>query len=128
LNQKKANPNLTADLKTSVVGTEFVPNDFELNSFSQKVFSKVHKIRAMGAVAEELCLVGTGGLDSFIYLHKKLRFIDIAAAKVFVEEAGGVITDEKGKIHDGEISLTKRMKVLAAATPSLLRALLEVLL
>jgi myo-inositol-1(or 4)-monophosphatase len=127
-NRKKASPSPTIHLKTSILGTEFVPNDFDPNSISRKVLTNVYKIRAMGAVAEALCLIGTGGLDVFIYLHKPLRFLDIAAAKLFIEEAGGIITDVKGEPIVGEISLDRRMKVLASATPELLRALLEILL
>ena len=128
LNQEKAVPNPTTKLKESIIGTEFVNDDFNLNSVTREILTNVHKIRAMGAVAEELCLIGTGGLDSFIYLHKDLRLLDIAAAKVFVEEVGGVVTDENGKLHSGEISLTTRMKVIATANPELLRVILEILL
>ncbi len=127
-NQKPAHPSATRSLKNSLVGTAFTKADFAIPSKTSRLLQRAHKIRGMGAVAEELCFVGSGSLDLFVYLHNKLRFIDIAAAKVFVEQAGGVITDHKGVPHQGEIFVNKKVKVIASANKSLLRSVLKILL
>ncbi len=47
--------------------------------------------RDLGSSALELCLVGTGAMDIFRVQDDWLRVFDIAAATLFVREAGGVV-------------------------------------
>ena len=76
-----------------------------------------HHIRDLGSAALEMCLVGTGAMDAFIVRKPWLRIIDIAAATLFVREAGGSVIDPiTGLELDVPLDLAVRTGVLAAHT------------
>lgn len=58
---------------------------------------RTHGIRRAGAAALDLSLAAEGALDVFWEFH--LSLWDVAAATLFVEEAGGVVTD----VHGGSL-------------------------
>ncbi|MBK9036057.1 MAG: inositol monophosphatase [Myxococcales bacterium] len=51
--------------------------------------------RRLGAASLDLCLVAAGALDG--YWEQRLSPWDIAAGALFVEEAGGIVTDTRGR-------------------------------
>lgn len=61
------------------------------------VGDKVRRIRTLGSTSTEMALVAAGRLDAFVDLRGMLRVVDVAAGKLIMEEAGGVITDAKGR-------------------------------
>ncbi|CAN5668452.1 inositol monophosphatase family protein [soil metagenome] len=61
----------------------------------------IHGIRRFGAAALDLCSVGVGRYGAFF--EYELAPWDIAAGRLFIEEAGGRITDARG----GPLPLTK---------------------
>jgi myo-inositol-1(or 4)-monophosphatase len=60
----------------------------------------VRRIRTLGSTSLELCLVACGKLDAFVDLREALRVVDVAAGNLIVEEAGGKVTDSRGKKID----------------------------
>jgi myo-inositol-1(or 4)-monophosphatase len=56
----------------------------------------VRRIRILGCVSLELCYVACGKLDAFVDVRGSLRLTDVAAGKLILEEAGGIVSDEKG--------------------------------
>jgi myo-inositol-1(or 4)-monophosphatase len=54
------------------------------------------RIRTLGSIALELCYLAKGDYHAVVDLRNFLRTTDIAAGKLIVEEAGGVVTDENG--------------------------------
>lgn len=58
---------------------------------------KVRRIRTLGSTSLEMSLVAAGSLDAFVDLRGMLRVVDVAAGKLILEEAGGVITDVEGR-------------------------------
>jgi myo-inositol-1(or 4)-monophosphatase len=54
----------------------------------------------------EMVMVASGKLDAFVDLRGMLRIVDVAAGRLILEEAGGVITNVAGeKLHlDGNMS------------------------
>ncbi len=56
----------------------------------------VRRIRTLGSTSLEMALVAGGKLDAFVDLRGMLRVVDVAAGKLIIEEAGGVITDVQG--------------------------------
>ena len=81
----------------------------------------IHGIRRFGAATLDLCMVGLGQLGGFF--EYKLSPWDFAAGRLFVEEAGGSVTDAKdqplpidqtsvvasnGKLHQKMIDITSR--------------------
>ena len=57
-------------------------------------------VRRLGAAALDLCYVAAGRLDA--YYEKGLHAWDIAAGSLILEEAGGRITDYRGRERDLE--------------------------
>lgn len=49
------------------------------------------KVRALGSVALELCYTAASSLDAVLDLRGTLRVVDVAAGKMVLEEAGGVV-------------------------------------
>jgi myo-inositol-1(or 4)-monophosphatase len=43
-----------------------------------------------------MALVASGKLDAFVDLRGMMRVVDVAAGKLMIEEAGGVVTDAAG--------------------------------
>lgn len=58
---------------------------------------KVRRIRTLGSTSTEMALVAAGRLDAFVDLRGMLRVVDVAAGKLILEEAGGIITDASGR-------------------------------
>ncbi len=54
----------------------------------------IHGIRRFGTASLDLCMVGCGQFGGFF--EYKLSAWDFAAARLFVEEAGGSVTDAQG--------------------------------
>jgi len=50
----------------------------------------------MGCVVQAACLVASGQYEACVYAGTKGKNVDVAAVKLIVEEAGGVVTDIKG--------------------------------
>ena len=107
-----------SDLRTALVATGF-GYDAERRSKQAEVLRGVlphiRDIRRGGAAALDLCSLAAGRLDG--YYERGLGLWDWAAARLVVEEAGGVVADLQPDPHG-----------LAAAHPSLLPSLLAVVL
>jgi len=58
---------------------------------------RVRRIRTLGSTSLELALVASGKLDAFVDVRGTLRVVDVAAGKLVLEEAQGVVTNSKGK-------------------------------
>ena len=83
--------------------------------------AKIHGIRRFGTAALDLCMVGAGQFGAFF--EYQLSPWDYAAARLFVEEAGGRITDglgrplplavtsvlaSNGTLHDATLEIVRR--------------------
>lgn len=64
-------------------------------SHIRELFSKISDVRRYGTAAYAICTVACGRSDAFAELS--LCIYDIAAAKVILEEAGGIMTGWKGE-------------------------------
>lgn len=85
----------------------------------QELFEQqIHGIRRMGTAALDLCSVGTGQFGAFF--EYQLSPWDFAAGRLFIEEAGGIITTCNGD----ELPLAKT--TILAAGPSLHEAILPI--
>jgi myo-inositol-1(or 4)-monophosphatase len=75
----------------------------------------VRRVRALGSVALELCYVAAGKMDAFADVRGTMRMTDIAAGKLIIEEAGGIVTSGCGeslKLEDKVIM--SRVSVIAS--------------
>jgi myo-inositol-1(or 4)-monophosphatase len=81
--------------------------------------TEARRLRALGSVAVSMCLVAAGRLDAMITL-REVRSVDVAAAQLIVEEAGGAVALPGG---DG-LDLEMRSRAVAARSPELVERLL----
>ncbi|HSD57550.1 MAG TPA: bifunctional fructose-bisphosphatase/inositol-phosphate phosphatase [Methanotrichaceae archaeon] len=79
--------------------------DFSISAYTLRpntsrivgIGDRVRRIRTLGSTSLEMALVASGRLDAFVDLRGMLRVVDVAAGKLILEEAGGIITDVSGK-------------------------------
>lgn len=81
-----------------------------------------HRLRVMGSLALSLAHLAAGRVDAVCSL-KPARSVDIAAAQLFVREAGLAIElfDDPRAFEDAELDLEGRSRVAAAGTAALCR-------
>ncbi len=78
----------------------------------------IHGIRRFGGAALDLCQVGCGHFGGFF--EYKLSPWDFAAGRLFVEEAGGTVTDASGN------ELPLQITSLVASNTALHDAIIEI--
>jgi len=100
-----------SDMNKSIIAMGY-PYDraSETTKVSYKLASEAHQkargLRRLGAAALEGAYIADGRIDGFF--HYKLKPWDFAAAKIILEEAGGMMTD-----MDGNTLTPKNGRVLA---------------
>ena len=99
LNGKKILVSQTAELGSGLFTTGF-PYDrtgarYQKNmELFKAVYTESHGVRRMGSAAMDLCFLAAGRFDAF--WEYGLEAWDIAAGKIIVEEAGGLVTNMDG--------------------------------
>ncbi len=73
----------------------------------------VRRIRIMGAVAIELAYVANGTYDAFVDVKDNLRIVDVAAAKLILEECGCIITDRFGECLKSKLNVLGKTSLIA---------------
>jgi myo-inositol-1(or 4)-monophosphatase len=95
------------------------------------ILFNARRVRITGCSALDICLVGTGSLHAYVNpnAHRPPNFgekvVDYVAAMLFLEEAGGVITDADGQPLPVDHDVARLTPPLAAATPELHATLLR---
>lgn len=87
-------------LADAVVGTQFKKNGRFLRSpeLLQAMFMETMKIRKVGAIALELARVAAGSYDALVASFQgKIHTHDVAAGLLLIREAGGRVTDHRGR-------------------------------
>jgi myo-inositol-1(or 4)-monophosphatase len=79
---------------------------------------EARRLRVLGSVAAAMCLVAAGRLDAMITL-REVRSVDVAAAQLIVEEAGGAVALPGGDALD----LSLRTRAAAARDQAMLERL-----
>lgn len=75
---------------------------------------RVRRVRIFGSAALELCYIASGIFDAFIDMREMLRVTDIAAGKLIVEEAGGMVTDREGAQLETPLDVKQRLNLVAS--------------
>lgn len=95
-------------------------------SQASKLVDNARRMRVMGSVVLELSYVASGKYDAFLDLRGS-RIIDIAAAKLILEEAGGIITDKYGEKLNSTLSIYEKTIVVAANRKILHKQMIDIL-
>ncbi len=95
-------------------------------SVASKLVDNARRMRVLGSVVLELSYVASGRYDAFLDLRGS-RIIDIAAAKLILDEAGGIITDKYGEKLNNTLSIYEKSIVVAANNPILHKQMIDIL-
>ncbi len=102
LNGEKISVSAVADLNHAMLATGFAYNVRETSNNNldhfQKFLMKAQAIRRDGVAAIDLCYVAAGRYDGFWELN--LFPWDVAAGYLMIQEAGGKVSDFRGKAFD----------------------------
>ena len=122
LNNKEVHPSDVVSFSNLTLG------GFTKSGTSQasKLVDNARRMRVMGSVVLELSYVASGRYDAFLDLRGS-RIIDIAAAKLILEEAGGIITDKYGEKLNNTLSIYEKTIVVAANTKILHKQMIDIL-
>ena len=93
---------------------------------ASKLVDNARRMRVLGSVVLELSYVASGRYDAFLDLRGS-RIIDIAASKLILEEAGGIITDKYGEPLNNKLSIYEKTVVVAANTEILHKQIIDIL-
>ena len=122
LNNKKVQPSDEVRISNMTLGG-FTKSG---TSVASKLVDNARRMRVLGSVVLELSYVASGRYDAFLDLRGS-RIIDIAAAKLILEEAGGIITDKYGEKLNNTLSIYEKTIVVAANTPILHKQMIDIL-
>ena len=95
-------------------------------STASQLVDNARRMRALGSVDLEISYVASGRYDAFIDLRGS-RIIDIAASKLILEEAGGIITDKYGEKLNNKLSIHEKTIVIAANNKILHKQMIDTL-
>jgi myo-inositol-1(or 4)-monophosphatase len=124
VNGKKLIPSYQTDISRSSMGAYIYRADVKK---IEKLCKNIRRMRILGSVAIELCYVADGRYDGFVDIRGNLRIVDIAAAKLIVEEVGGKITDQNGNSINGKLKVTERTSIIAASNLELHKELIKII-
>lgn len=95
-------------------------------STASQLVDNARRMRVLGSVVLELSYVASGRYDAFLDLRGS-RIIDIAGAKLIVEEAGAIVTDKYGEKLNNKLSIHERAIVVAANNKILHNQIIDIL-
>ena len=95
-------------------------------SVASKLVDNARRMRVLGSVVLEISYVASGRYDAFIDLRGS-RILDIAASKLILEEAGGIITDKYGEKLNSKLSIHEKTIVVAANNKILHKQMIDIL-
>ncbi len=118
----------SSDENLNVLSLELSPKINDIIVRSTKAIDEVRNIRVMGSIALDMCYVALGSIDSLIHLTRGSRPIDFAAAKLILEEAGGIVTDAEGKRIDHLLAdLDRKTDLVASKNKKIHRKILSLI-
>jgi myo-inositol-1(or 4)-monophosphatase len=112
------------DVTQSSIGAYIYRGDMEMVDNLCKL---VRRMRILGSVAIELCYVADGTYDAFLDVRGNLRIVDVSAAKLIAEEAGGLVTDEYNQNLNGKLNVLERTSIVASGNRNIHKELLKIL-
>jgi myo-inositol-1(or 4)-monophosphatase len=116
LNGEKIESSQIDDISRSSVGAYIYRGD--MNRL-EPLCKTVRRMRTLGAVAIEISYVADGTYDAFVDMRDNLRIVDVAAAKIIVEESGGVVTNRHCRSLDARLSVLEKTSLIASGNEKL---------
>ena len=116
LNGDKIGSSLIDDVSRTSVGAYIYRGD--MNRL-EPLCKTVRRMRTLGAVAIEISYVADGTYDAFVDMRDNLRVVDVAAAKIIVEESGGIVTDRYRHALDAKLGVLEKTSLIASGNEKL---------
>ncbi len=79
------------------------------------LLENTRRLRIMGSAALDLCYIARGDLQAFVDIRNFLRNVDTAAGLLILEEAGGKISDLRGRTLRNSILNIEKFNLVAAS-------------
>lgn len=124
LNGNRITPSKKKDVSSSSIGAYVYRADM---SKIDKLCRTVRSMRILGSVAIELCYVADGTYDAFLDVRGNLRIVDISAAKLIIEEATGIVTDENCKPLISGLNVIDRTSIVASCNNDIHREIIRII-
>ncbi len=112
------------NLSSSLIGAYVYRADMEK---VDKLCRMIRRMRILGSVAVELCYVAEGIYDAFVDVRGNQRIMDLAAAKIILEEAGGLITNEYDQPLHEKLNVLERTSIIASGNRNIHEELIQIL-
>ncbi len=113
----------TRKLRDAVVSFEL--NHWSPDSALAETLRACAGVRAYGCASRAMCLVATGALDAHVDVRRRLTPESFLAASLVVAEAGGQVVQIDGSPLGPFDGLQDRTTLIAAATPDLLKEIIN---
>ena len=124
MNNEKLVTSSKKDLSQSSLGAYVYRMDMEK---IEKLCKTVRRMRILGSIAIELCYVAEGIYNAFVDISDNLRVVDISAAKVILEESGGMVTDQYGQALQGKLNVLEKTSLIAACNSTIHKDIIRIL-
>jgi len=124
LNKEKISPSNREEVAGSSIGAYIYRADM---SKIDKLCASVRSMRILGSVAIELCYVANGTYDAFLDIRGNMRVMDIAAAKLIIEESHGLVTDDKCKPLINDLNVLERTSIVASCNKNFHAQIISIL-
>ncbi len=124
LNGEKIGASQIDDVSSSSVGAYIYRGDMDR---LEPLCKTVRRMRTLGAVAIEISYVADGTYDAFVDMRDNLRVVDVAAAKIIVEESGGIVTDRHRHALDARLGVLEKTSLIASANEKLHEEIMGIL-
>lgn len=118
-NGKRCQSSTVTQLKECVVGMNFDGRSLQVVQALLSEQPGIAKIRRSGSSAIDTVYVASGAYDAYIDVGKKLTAESFLASSCIVLEAGGVVSDQKGKQLQPISNLRETFSLVVAGTKQL---------
>jgi len=96
-NKKKILVSRETNLKKSLISAYILGKQQEYLERVYPLLQQLVGLRCFGSAAYEICQVAAGGLESYVDVRNLCTPENFMAAAMMVQEAGGIVTDERGE-------------------------------
>lgn len=122
-NDERIKTNSTGKVDNSVVCLYAYRSNIDPDKYLK--ITRVAKTRTLGSQALELCYVASGKVDACIDIRGVSRVVDTAAAKLILEEAGGLFCSLQGDGFSSSLKSASTFSFLAAPNKIYLEDLIK---
>ena len=96
-NGEKLTVSRQRDLRKSLISAYILGDRTAYLEKISPLLQQMTNMRCFGSAAYEICLVASGGIEAYIDIRNQLTPENFIAAAPMLQEAGGIITDERGE-------------------------------